>query len=69
MEQPSIASWVGNAGFDEVEKCRKQMLVHVVKVSSEASHSSLVAKDIVPVIGELPTGTECSDVMLWDMYP
>jgi len=45
------------------------MFVHVVKVSGETSHGSLVAKDIIPVIGELTTWTECGDVVLWYVYP
>jgi len=40
------------------------MLVYVVEISSEASHSLLMTKDIIPVVGKFATGAECGDVVL-----
>ena len=44
------------------------MLVHVVKISGETSHGSLVTKDIIPVVGKFTTGAECGDVVLGYVY-
>jgi len=40
------------------------MLVYIVEISRETSDSSLMTKDIIPVVGKFATGAECGDVVL-----
>jgi len=65
--QPFVTVGIRYEGFDDIKKGRKVWLIHVVQMSSVAFHCPLVAKDIGPVVTIFTTGTEGSDIMLWDV--